>query len=75
MSTPEKDQIDDIRSDLWVSMDVKQLDKQRILISQRLGAIRELMAVGMVNPTTRGLNAALENAMDTVNKLLTGKLT
>jgi hypothetical protein len=75
MSTPENDQLDEVRSDLWGTMDVKQLDQQRILISKRMSAIRSVMSNGMVNPTTIGLNAALEHAMHTVNQLLTKKLT
>jgi hypothetical protein len=60
---------------LWNTMDAKQLDRQRILISTRLTALRSVMSSGMVNPTTLGLNAALEHAMSTVNQLLTKKLT
>lgn len=75
MNTQEKDQIDDIRSDLWAEMNSKQLDQQRILISKRLQAVRSVMSSGMVNATTMGLNAALEHAMSVVNDLLTKKLT
>lgn len=74
MSIPEKDPEEEVRSDLWHKMDIKQLDNQRLLISKKLGAIRGLMANGMTNPTTQGLHAALEYAMETVNKLLTSKL-
>ena len=74
MNTPEE-QYDDICSTKWHEMSSKQLDQQRLLIAQRLTALRGVMSSGMVNATTIGLNAALEHARTVVDALITKKLT
>ena len=75
MNTADGESYDDIRSDMWHQMSSKQLDQQRILISQRITSLRSVMSSGMVNPTTIGLNAALEHARTVVDALITKKLT
>ena len=70
MNIPENDPIDEVRSDLWGEMNLKQLDNQRMLLSKRLQAIQTVMSSGMTNPTTIGLRAAMEHAMEILNSMI-----
>ena len=73
MSTQEDQE--EIQSDKWEEMSTTQLDRQRTLVGRRLQAINDVMASGMVNPTTIGLKSALEYALDRVNNIINRKLT
>ena len=61
----------DIRSDLWLTMSVAQLNNQRELI---LDKITTTLALGS-HPTALSIHAALQMALTDINNLIDSRMT
>lgn len=68
---PEKD----IRSDLWPTMSLSQLHKQRDLIVEKMSLLRSMMPFGAAPPTVRTLFSALQIALNDVTALIDNRAT
>ena len=69
---PENDPSIQIRTDLWSTMNVSQLTRQREIMLDHITKIQSIMGA-IANPSLINMNAALQVGLQDLNKLIDDK--
>lgn len=63
-------EITDIRTDLWETMNIQQLNSQRDLVVSKMGLLQSMLTSGGNPNSLIGLYKALQHGLEVLNSLI-----
>lgn len=64
------EEVTDVRTDLWGTMNLRQLNSQRDLVVSKMGLLQNMLSTGGNPNTLTGLYKALEYGLEVLNHII-----